>query len=120
LPLPQEVGDALLHHLANAPGAGRLDPIFLSSAPPLGRALGPSGISDITRRAIARAGVQAPARGARVMRHSAATSLLAQGASLQSIGVLLRHRLPDTTKVYAKVDFRVLGALARPWPEVSL
>jgi integrase/recombinase XerD len=120
LPLPQEVGDALLHHLANAPGAGRLDPIFLSSAPPLGRALGSSGISDITRRAIARAGVQAPARGARVMRHSAATSLLAQGASLQSIGVLLRHRLPDTTKVYAKVDFRVLSALARPWPEVSL
>jgi len=119
LPLPQEVGDALLHHLANAPGAGRQDHIFLSSAPPLGRALGSSGISCITRRAIARSGVQAPARGAHVMRHSAATSLLAQGASLQSIGVLLRHRLLDTTTVYAKVDFRVLSTLARPWPEVS-
>lgn len=119
LPLPQEVGDALLHHLANAPGAGRLDLVFLSSAPPLGRALCSAGISEITKRAIARAGVQASSRGARVMRHSAATSLLAQGASLQSIGVLLRHRLPDTTKIYAKVDFRLLSTLARPWPQVS-
>jgi site-specific recombinase XerD len=119
LPLSQEVGDALLHHLANAPGAVQSDYIFLSSTPPLGRALGSSGISCIVRRAIARAGVQAPARGAHVMRHSAATSLLAQGASLQSIGVLLRHRLLDTTTAYAKVDFKVLSALTRPWPEVS-
>jgi site-specific recombinase XerD len=118
LPLSQEVGDALLHHLANAPGAGHSDYVFLSSAPPLGRALGSGGISCIVRSAIARAGVQAPARGARVMRHSAATSLLAEGASLQSIGVLLRHRLLDTTTIYAKVDFKVLSALARPWPEV--
>lgn len=119
LPLSQEVGDALLHHLANAPGAGRSDHIFLSSAPPLGRALGSTGISCIATRAIARSGVQAPARGAHVMRHSAATSMLADGASLQSIGLVLRHRLLDTTTVYAKVDFKVLSALARPWPEVS-
>jgi integrase len=119
LPLSQEVGDALLHHLANAPGAGRSDHIFLSSAPPLGRALGSTGISCIATRAIARSGVQAPARGAHVMRHSAATSMLADGASLQSIGLVLRHRLLDTTAVYAKVDFKVLSALARPWPEVS-
>ena len=119
LPLPQEVGDALLQHLANAPDAVRSDPVFLSSVPPLGRALGSSGVSCIARRAIARAGVQAPARGAHVMRHSAATSLLAEGASLQSIGVLLRHRGLDTTRVYAKVDFKVLSTLARPWPEVS-
>jgi site-specific recombinase XerD len=45
--------------------------------------------------------------------------LLAQGASLESIGVLLRHRLLDTTKLYAKVDFKVLSRLAQPWPEVS-
>jgi site-specific recombinase XerD len=119
LPLSQEVGNAILHHLANVPSAGRLDHIFLSSVPPLGRALGSSGISCIARRAIARAGVKAPARGAHVMRHSAATSLLAEGATLQSIGVLLRHRLLETTKVYAKVDFKVLSAVARPWPEVS-
>jgi integrase len=51
LPLSQEVGDALLQHLTNAPSAVRLDHVFLSAAPPLGRALGSSGISCITRRA---------------------------------------------------------------------
>jgi site-specific recombinase XerD len=119
LPLSQEVGDALLHHLSNSPGAVRSGHVFLNVAPPCGRALGSSGISSITRRAIERAGVQAPVRGAHVMRHSAATWLLAEGASLQSIGVLLRHRLLDTTRVYAKVDFKVLRGLAQPWPEVS-
>lgn len=119
LPLSQEVGDALVHHLANAPGAVRSDHVFLNSAPPRGRALGSKAVSCVVRRAIKRAGVQAPTCGAHVMRHSAATSLLAEGASLQSIGVLLRHRLLETTKVYAKVDFKVLSGLARPWPEVS-
>jgi integrase/recombinase XerD len=119
LPQPQEVGDALLLHLTNAPSAAPSDPAFLNSTPPLGRALGSSGVSCIVRRAILRADVQAPARGAHVLRHSAATSLLADGASLQSIGVLLRHRLLDTTTTYAKVDFKILSTLARPWPEVS-
>jgi site-specific recombinase XerD len=119
LPLSQEVGDALLHHLSNAPSATRFDHIFLRSIPPLGQALGSDGISFIASSAIARAGVHAPVRGAHVMRHSAATSLLAEGASLQSIGVVLRHRLLDTTAIYAKVDLKVLSTVARPWPEVS-
>jgi integrase/recombinase XerD len=119
MPLSQEVGDALLRHLNNTPGAAPSDPIFLNSMPPLGRSLGSGGVSDLASRAIKRAGVQAPTRGAHVLRHSAATSLLADGASLQSIGVVLRHRLLDTTTIYAKVDFKVLRTLAMPWPEVS-
>ena len=119
LPLPQEVGDALLRHLTNMPHAVPSDPIFLNSAPPLGRPFGRTGVSSIARRAISRAGVQTSNPGAHVLRHSAATSLLANGASLQSIGVLLRHRLLDTTTTYAKVDFKILSTLAQPWPEVS-
>jgi site-specific recombinase XerD len=45
--------------------------------------------------------------------------LLAEGASLESIAVLLRHRSLDTTAHYAKVDMKRLGKLAQPWPEVS-
>jgi integrase len=37
LPLSQEVGDALLHHLTNSPGAVRSDHVFLNVAPPFGR-----------------------------------------------------------------------------------
>jgi integrase/recombinase XerD len=45
--------------------------------------------------------------------------LLADGASLESIAVLLRHCSLDTTTHYAKVNFKLLVELARPWPEVS-
>jgi len=119
LPLPQEVGDALLHYLTMAHRHGRSEYLFLRMSPPVSSALTSSGISGIVRRAIERAGVLAPACGARVLRNSAATSLLADGASLQSIAVLLRHRSLDTTTLYAKVDFKVLRQLARAWPEVS-
>ncbi len=119
LPLSQEVGDALLLHLANAPSATLSDPIFLNSSPPLGRAFRHNGVPSVAVRAMVRAGVQASTRGAHVFRHSAATSLLADGVSLQSIGVLLRHRSLDTTTTYAKVDFKVLSTMARPWPEVT-
>jgi hypothetical protein len=45
--------------------------------------------------------------------------MLRQGASLPSIGAVLRHRLPDTTLQYAKIDFTSLMEVAMPWPEVS-
>ena len=31
-------------------------------------------------------------------------------------GEVLRHRAPNTTEIYAKVDLDGLRALARPWP----
>ena len=57
----------------------------------------------------------------RVLRHSAATAWLRDGMSLPAIGALLRHRSPETTAIYAKVDADLLSTVARPWPEeVSL
>jgi integrase/recombinase XerD len=118
LPLPQEVGDAILHYLMTA-SATQSDRVFLRVTPPVGLPLTRTGISCIVKRAIIRAGVSAPTHGAHVLRNSAATSLLADGASLESIAVVLRHRSLDTTTLYAKVDFKMLQELARAWPEVS-
>ena len=56
------------------------------------------------------------ALGIRVVRHSLATQMLKQGASLPEIGDLLLHRLPDTTTIYAKVDLDSLRSIAVPWP----
>jgi site-specific recombinase XerD len=42
--------------------------------------------------------------------------MLQHGASLVEIGELLRHRRPDTTAIYAKVDLAALRTLALPWP----
>nr|WP_247743235.1 tyrosine-type recombinase/integrase [Phaeobacter italicus] len=43
-------------------------------------------------------------RGAYLLRHSAATDMLRSGATLDTVGALLRHRSPETTTIYAKVD----------------
>jgi integrase/recombinase XerD len=119
LPLPQEVGDALLHYLATARPAVKSDHLFLRVATPVGPfAKNSTAVSSIVKSAVHRAGVCAPAHGAHLLRHSAATSLLAEGASLESIAVLLRHQSLDTTAHYAKVNFKLLGELAQPWPEV--
>jgi site-specific recombinase XerD len=42
--------------------------------------------------------------------------MLGHGASLGEIGEILRHRNPQTTTIYAKVDLASLRTLALPWP----
>jgi len=74
-------------------------------------------VSQTAARAIQQAALTAPATGARVLRHSAATAMLRQGASLQTIGDILRHTSIETTAHYAKVDLGLLAHVVRPWPE---
>jgi len=54
--------------------------------------------------------------GGHQFRHGLATEMLRRGASLGEIGELLRHRDPQTTKIYTKVDIKALRTLAVPWP----
>ena len=61
---------------------------------------------------------EAPSRGAHVLRHSATTEMLRQGATLEQVGTVLRHQYLDTTAHYAKVDVQRLRSIALPWPEV--
>ncbi len=68
------------------------------------------------RHALQRAGIQAPTTGAHQFRHALATQMLRRGASLTEIGEVLRHRSPQTTTIYAKVDLTALRTLALPWP----
>jgi site-specific recombinase XerD len=42
--------------------------------------------------------------------------MLRHGASLNEIGELLRHRSPNSTAVYAKVELTALRPLALSWP----
>jgi integrase/recombinase XerD len=118
LPLPQDVGDAILDYIRQGRPAAKAACVFLTAKAPH-RPLRNGTVSKIADTAIRRAGVASPSHGAHVFRHSAATAMLRQGASLPSIGAVLRHRLPDTTLQYAKVDFASLIEIAMPWPEVS-
>ena len=114
LPLPQEVGDAILAYLSRRP-ACTVPEIFLCMSAPH-RSLGSTGVSGIARRAIQRAGIKSTSKGAHVFRHSAATMLVRGGASLDDVGRLLRHASRDSTAIYAKVDRTSLLRIAQRWP----
>ena len=92
--------------------------VFLTVTAPL-KPASPQTISQIAARALRRAKVESPIYGAHVLRHSAATQMLRQGASLSSIGAVLRHASVETTAPYAKVDTALLQEVARAWPEVQ-
>jgi site-specific recombinase XerD len=120
LPLPQDVGDAILGYLEGERLAAATDHVFLTPRTPV-RPIGTAGLRDVVWRAIERAGVRAPSRGTHILRHSLATRLLRDGATLDTIGAVLRHRDVNTTALYAKVDVGLLRQVAQPWPgsEVS-
>jgi integrase/recombinase XerD len=120
LPLPQEVGDALLEYLRTGRPRIQNEFVFLRSiAPfqPFSMRQAGKGIGHIARAALQRAGVQPPRRGSHVFRHTAACQMLRQGVDLEGIAEVLRHRSVETTGIYAKVDLEFLGQIAQPWPE---
>jgi site-specific recombinase XerD len=117
LPLPQDAGDALLAYLDQARPRVAIDRVFLCLSAPYRAFPSSVVVSDIVRSALARAGiVNSPSRGANLLRHSAATSMLRAGATLDAVSTVLRHRSLDTTVHYAKVDIAMLQSIAQPWP----
>jgi site-specific recombinase XerD len=119
LPLTQEVGDAVLRYLQLGRPPAQTDHLLVRMLAPWG-VLGRSAVSTLVKRAMDRAGIEFRNRGAHVLRHSAATQLLREGATLAQIGAVLRHQYADTTAHYAKVDVQRLREIALPWPTVTL
>jgi integrase/recombinase XerD len=116
LPLPTDVGKAIAEYLQHGrpPSASRR--VFLRGKAPIRGFLGQCAVGSIVRHSLQRAGIQAPTMGAHQFRHGLATQMLCGGASLAEIGEVLRHRNPQTTMIYAKVDLKALRKLALPWP----
>ncbi|MCY1489844.1 Tyrosine recombinase XerC [compost metagenome] len=114
LPLPQDVGDAMLAYIERARPRVATTRVLLTDIAPI-RPLSRIAVKCIVRRALDRAGIESIHRGAHVLRHSAATAMLRSGASLAGVGAVLRHRSPSTTALYAKVDIGLLSEIAQPW-----
>lgn len=115
LPLPQDAGDAVLAYLDRSRPRVACDRLFLTANAPF-RPLSGSTVSSVVRRALDRAAIAAPSQGTNLLRHSAATAMLRGGATLDMVGTVLRHRSPDMTAHYAKVDILMLQQIAQPWP----
>lgn len=121
LPLPPEVGEAIVAYLQDGRPASGDRHVFLRSRAPIGAFKNSAvAVASIVKHALRRAGIDAPHEGAHQFRHALAVGLLKQGASLPEIGELLRHRSPQVTTIYARVDLIALRALAPAWPGVAL
>jgi site-specific recombinase XerC len=116
LPLPSDVGKAISRYLRLDRPRCSCRNVFVRMVAPYRRISTSSVISGLTRSAIQRAGVESARKGAHVFRHSLASEMLRQGASLDEIGQVLRHKDADTTAIYAKVDLDALRRLAVAWP----
>jgi len=90
--------------------------VFIRSRAPHRGLAGSATVDLIVRRALQRAELHPNVWGAHLRRHSLATRMLRRGVSLPEIGEILRHQLPKTTAIYAKVDMAALRTLAPPWP----
>lgn len=117
LPLPQDVGDALLAYLDHRPKTECSDRVFLRGNAPAGPFKSGAGVSSVVKHALKRAGIDSPAKGAHLLRHTSATQMLRHGVPLDQIGLVLRHRSLDMTAYYAKVDTSLLRGIAQPWPQ---
>jgi site-specific recombinase XerC len=115
LPLPQDVGDAILAYLAAARPEAAEEHLFLrtstvSAIPLVRRDRG-------HRRSNARP--RWDRRSADRVAHIPAFAChqpAARGRRPESVGTILRHSSPETTAIYAKVDLPMLMKIAQPWP----
>jgi site-specific recombinase XerD len=113
LPLPVDIGEAVVAYLRRATRSKATRSAFVRCRAPFD-AVTSAAIIAIAQRALRAAGIATG--GAHRLRHTAATQMLRQGASLTEISQVLRHRHVDTTAIYAKVDRDSLRTIARTWP----
>ena len=113
LPLPVEVGKALVDYLRRSRPPCECRCLILTLyAPP--RPVHPSTITSVVYRACRRA--ELARVGAHRLRHALATEMLRQGGDLLEIAQVLRQSDLGTTAGYAKVDRVALRSVAASWP----
>jgi integrase/recombinase XerD len=117
VPIPPDVGAAITEYVRrDRVTASRA--LFVTERAPNGPFGDGQVLNAILKDAFARTGLKPPCKyvGSHVLRHSLATNLVRQGASLSEIGDMLRHRCRSSTMTYAKLDIEGLRSIAQPWP----
>lgn len=115
MPLPTEVGEALVEYLMRSrpTGAPEARAVFLAARAPR-RPMDRVTVSSMVARLGKRAGL--PPTGAHVLCHTLGEAMIRAEVPLPAIGEVLRHHDLLTTTNYARVDVGRLRRLAQPWP----
>jgi len=105
LPLLAEVGNAIIDYLRNGRPNSQIGNIFLSQRAPYRKATKEMVCSAINR-IILSSGVSTEGKhhGPHSLRHSLASALLKDGATMPVISESLGHRSTQTTMTYLKID----------------
>jgi len=117
LPLPKDVGEAITNYIRrDRKSASRT--LFVTDRAPHGPFVDAQILNEVLKTAFRKAGVKPQRRyvGSHILRHSLATNMVRNGASLAEIGDMPRHRNRRTTMIYAKLDIEGLRSVARDWP----
>lgn len=117
MPIPPDVGASLADYIQyDRKGVSRA--LFVLHRAPYRAFADGQSVNRILCQAFAKSGLKPPQKyiGSHVLRHSLATDMLRNGASLNEIGDVLRHRTQTTTAIYAKHDLESLRSVALAWP----
>ncbi|HBU11876.1 MAG TPA: hypothetical protein DEB31_03875 [Clostridiales bacterium] len=114
-PLTNELADALVDYLRVRPRRPQQGLILRATIPyvPLASS---SALGCMVRRYIEEIGISVPSYGTHLLRHSLATHLMNNGASLKDTADILGHVSIQTTGIYAKVQIERLREIAMPFP----
>ena len=117
LPLLRGPADALLDYLKYARPATPAREVFIRMCAPYRALMSHAALYQMLTRRLAAVGVSLTGkRGAHVLRHSRAVSLMRGGVPLKVIGDVLGHRSERSTSAYLKLATEDLRAVALDLP----
>ena len=116
LPLTDAAGDVLVRYLKESRPNLPYRQLFLRVRAPSGT-LKPTAVTEAFQLRVRLSGLDISYHGPHCLRHSYATHLLRQGASVKAIGDLLGHRDAESTCVYLRLATEELRMVALPVPE---
>jgi integrase/recombinase XerD len=115
LPLPQDVGQAVVAYVQGGRPRSASRQVFLRCRPPF-QPLTSSAVWWMVRQALQHAGITPrPGIASHIFRHTAASQMLNHGASFKEVADVLGHQSLQTTGIYAKLELEALAAVALPW-----
>jgi site-specific recombinase XerD len=115
LPLPQDVGQALVVYWQGGRPLSAYRQVFLRGRPPF-HPLTKSAVWWIVRQAFTHAGmVVPPGSASHLFRHTVASQMVNLGARFTDVADVLGHQSLQTTGIYAKLELDALAAVALPW-----